>query len=1333
MAERNWGAIANGATFEALATTIVFFEDPKAALFGRRGRDGGQDARSGDGTLVYQAKHHVDGLAASAIRDATEEAAKISAYRRLGHPRHSQWKGVTTWRLVTNAAFNPTDDQKWNDEVVPLFAAHGLIAEYWERPHLDALLDKWPEVHRSFFENETRAFLTIPEVREALPEAEPFLRRDSLGAFVGRSDELAEVRNFLASGDRFLVAHGPGGIGKTRLLVAAGEEIAGEGDWQVLWANVASMRATGAWFGAIVPERPTLLLVDEPSDEQLLQQLAEQLGGRVGRPSKWKVAVAVRTAKDPVLRFLRGPRMKASVREVEVKRLGTAAAAEMCVALLKAGPMGSDPSRDLAQLARELAPRFSGYPIWLTLAVHLIERRGDLAKVPATAAGLADSYLDEIVQEHQGTAPGEVLTLIRWIALLGAVDHTDDAAMKLVGGAVGLADVGAVRARLSALVARRVLASRGARGRLVELKPDVLRDHVLVRWLSERIELGQGEVVASQDAIALARTVSDAVAAGKVSPLARTILSSLGRTEAILRLDGYNLDLVSNVFVALQSAMDNLTASQRIGLAETLLAIAVFRPSETAMLARQLRTSSVQPETIDGIFGSRVISQDDVLLELAWPVCHAALGARTLDEQRAVLNELCQLAEAEAELGQRGMRNDGRRARDLIRRTLEGGSQFAGDFNEAAAECADSILSRLAAQEPTPGVSSLLEAVVEHVVSVERHQTVFDEHAVHFGRYVIGPDHPAWATRDQILRRTRQILEAGAAPTASRIALWHVMAVAHRDVNRCRDVGSSELQARWAAELLDDLSWADSMLRQREVGVRELTAVREIWDWHRRFETDPERKAAAERLEAQYRSNGLAAEFEPLVDRDDLEGGDRLAKAKAAELAASDASAIAAFFDRAAEFLGSDGVLRLNSLAWHIGCNALDHAAVRSFVLGALAGDQLSHRSEFGIVSAAAWVVTAREALAAPEVSAVVGQLVAACSGDAVCIDLLARIYRAPLSRADRAKLGEQEHRVLRQERERFVRNGRAPEFLRCVAATMDFDLPGLKSIVEQTLDETPVAQTERAVGAFLEGVYWGVREATPASPLAGITEWVLEQVARLPDTGELGGNAEWHLGEVLKACGRPAVSWVPRILHARREREGRADPEKWRAVSHQGRITSYVAKVAAESHRDPAVRNAVSSLIDFVDDNGTLGYYLPEVLSDVDPAGVLVPDEVARRVDEDADAETVHRLARVAGAYALGSRAWRTIAKAALVRAGRSGDQERRHIYSAISPRGVRTWSSAPGQVAEVFVDDLAEARRAEAAEQDSEFRPYWSWRVAVAQAALAGEEELAKEERGE
>jgi hypothetical protein len=105
-ATRNWGLIRTGETFDALATTIVFFEDGGARLFGRRGRDGGQDARSGNGEIVYQAKHHADPVAAKAIADAKREADNIAKYEQAGHPRQSQWVGVTEWVLVTNASFN---------------------------------------------------------------------------------------------------------------------------------------------------------------------------------------------------------------------------------------------------------------------------------------------------------------------------------------------------------------------------------------------------------------------------------------------------------------------------------------------------------------------------------------------------------------------------------------------------------------------------------------------------------------------------------------------------------------------------------------------------------------------------------------------------------------------------------------------------------------------------------------------------------------------------------------------------------------------------------------------------------------------------------------------------------------------------------------------------------------------------------------------------------------------------------------------------------------------------------------------------------------------------
>jgi hypothetical protein len=227
-------------------------------------------------------------------------------------------------------------------------------------------------------------------------------------------------------------------MGKTRLLVEAGEEIAGEGSWQVLWTNVASMASTGTWFEAIVPERPTLLLVDEleATDEPLLQllpQLSEQLGKHVGRAAKWKVAVTVRSPKAPVLRFLFAPRMKPRVRELPIAALSAAAAEGMCYDLLSSGSLAHNAEEWRKEAARELAHSFSCHPVWLTLAVHVLERQGDLTQVPQTAEGLADFYVEEIVDRQQDAPSDQVLALLRWVALIGTVNRSAIASEQYAG------------------------------------------------------------------------------------------------------------------------------------------------------------------------------------------------------------------------------------------------------------------------------------------------------------------------------------------------------------------------------------------------------------------------------------------------------------------------------------------------------------------------------------------------------------------------------------------------------------------------------------------------------------------------------------------------------------------------------------------------------------------------------------------------------------------------------------------------------------------------------------------------------------------------------------
>jgi hypothetical protein len=458
-----------------------------------------------------------------------------------------------------------------------------------------------------------------------------------------------------------------------------------------------------------------------------------------------------------------------------------------------------------------------------------------------------------------------------------------------------------VRRKLANLVDRRALVERGALNRFVEVKPDVLRDHVLLSWLSVDVGFGDHSVVPSDDAKALVASARTAVVEGNLSALGRAILLSLARTQFLLRLSGDDVPLLDAFFDDVRTATEAMSASHRLSLVDVLVTVAGFHPVAATRVIEALRLVPAPDETITTIFDARTVGQDDVLLALGWPLFHAAMGAQTPEVQETVLRELCSVAEAEANpalRSRRGLPNDGKRAAALVQRVVEGGPQFWGNFDAAARKLGEELLNGVSQASPTPGQRALLKALVQTAVAVERRQTWSDEQAFHMQTMRIGPDHPAWATRDALLAGIKASLVAPHTPVASRVALWHVFAEAHRDVNRACKRDDPRHRA-YVEALMSDLTWACATLESRAVSAEELSAARELWDWHHQFERDPTLKEASSALEALYLANDLASEFEPLLSRADWKQREPRAVEKATQLAAGTAADLAAFVDRA--------------------------------------------------------------------------------------------------------------------------------------------------------------------------------------------------------------------------------------------------------------------------------------------------------------------------------------------------------------------------------------------------------------------------------------------------
>jgi hypothetical protein len=976
----------------------------------------------------------------------------------------------------------------------------------------------------------------------------------------------------------------------------------------------------------------------------------------------------------------------------------------------------------------------------LTLAVQHLEDRGDLTQVPASAQALADEYLREIEKSQTEIAPELVRDLIRWVALMGNVNREDVDSIDQLGKESRVGSRTKVLEQLNSLVKRRVLVQRGKDDRLVELKPDVLRDHVLLRWLTQEVGFGSSPVVASDEAKALLASIRDPLIQGSLDRLGLSKLVSLARTEFLLGLGGYEVEILAPLFDAIRLAVSSMSASQRVALVEILDAIAIPQPLQVVSLIRALRTSRVEDERIEGVFGDRVIGHADVILSLAWPLAHSAMGARDDEVKEEVLRELCAVVGAEIQLAsetKRGLPNDGKRGASLVTRVLQGGPQYWGDFDSPGKKLSLELLDAVSAQPPTDEQNALLKALVQPAMAIERHQTWSDERAFHFRTLFILPDHPAWTTRRDLVERVKQVLAFDTTPIESRLALWRVFAEAHRQLNFAHGHKEDRENGRYAADLLDDLEWTRTVLVQRKASAKELGEARAVWDWHRRFEENPTLKAASTKLEDVYASDELAKEFEYLLSYDDWEQVRPRAKEKGAQLAGSaSANDIKSFVERGARFLGDKGNVRqLYEVAEELGRQAGEHEVIQDFILSVLGdSDSAPCQLEFAVVVAGSWVFTVREGSSPEGAAPLVEKLLADCDNDAVRVQLLIEIY-GKVPRASRLRdFTREEHALLRHMRPLFAAQGRTDQYIASLATTLKHDWPLVSAMLEELVSKVSVDSRSQALRSLLMAVFWVVRESEVKDLPERLGEWLLDQLVLLPDFDNIVGNDEWHLNETLKRVGRPSVQWMPPVLAKRRELEAtRGEDAYSRAISHHVRISRYVQPITAAEASQPEVTQAVEELLGFIGDNGTAGYYLPEVLHDVDPEGLVVPGLVVALVAQATEAEQVRRLARIGDEYVAGTRTWEDIAKAVLRSPLVQSEDNQRSMFSALGGGGVTSWSGTPGEVPSIFLAQVEFTKSSLAAATDEWLRRYWAWRVRRAEADVREEQQRAREERGE
>lgn len=1335
-ASYTWELIRTGGTFQSLVNTLLLFEYPGVRVFGRPGKDGAQDARSADDKTVYQYKYHSSPSISKTVSDAKGELTKITKYRQPAHSRSPQWQHATEWVAVTNLAVNPTDTARWDTEIVPAFAAINLKAVLWGTEKLTSLLTKYTHVADAYFEGRNRCFLS-------LGEAYDIARADELGesglkvGVVGRDDELAAARTFLQGNKKLLCMHGPGGIGKSRLLLQIGDFAEKEGQ-QVLWGNEATMSNTQQWFASIPLGSPTLLLLDEPQDPELIRVLAEQLRGAQSQMAQWKVIIAVRSPNDPVLKAIRNVPTGIKAEPLSLPPLSQPASKTLALDLLNATGFAALPAEQKNTFADRLSLIGDRYPIWIAMAVNLLARDGNLAALPTTAQEIAAKYLDEVINRSiTNTANKQQLqSLLNWLALYEEINIEEEPVIAFVAKQSGFTNVTQLHECLLSLVHRKFVAPRGINHRLHAIKPDVMREFVVRTWLITNAPTGPEPAPAARQLINLLLAGHE----NRLVPKTLTLIRGLARAEYTSRLQNEHLDFLSPLLFDLCKTAEDGTVLNQLAILDFVSSFDFARPLDVLAILQTMRRNAKPTVEFTTVLSEKMtVTHNSVVSQLAWPLFLAARYVSTDADRQSFLKEMAVLSQFEATLPDLP-RNDGKRADTLLPRILSGEDGRYPGFRADAFRMTMELVAKLQAPEPvTFPVRNLTQVLSKPFLSLEQECTYVKRNAIELRRWFIPLTSPDGHKRAEIRTSFRACLVPGASELQSRLLAWDLLSFAHSSASRAllewarqaltepSTPASETLAAEIREDLKADLQWTLDTLKSQKLLVAELKAAREMWCWHSRNEKVAEIKAVADQCEAFYQQHPLVSKFHVFFNQGEYAGVARQAEELGNQIGASATSQeIRQLLQDALAFQPEPWAWsNLLQVAQHAGAYWETNKQLESFFLSAITSQSNGPILLFALNLLQRRLKVLRDAHSLDALAAQLHQAANAAPTDAVKKEMLVHLYGRPhpliagiLTPTDLDfLLGELAaiHGILEP---------RASCLL--LGHMHHCDWQKWKDACERICAATAPQNKVPCFLALLEAFTFldlFRQDHPPIAVTPQLWAWLLDFLVTLPDLDQIGDVQHYHLNEFVQRFGYKDVAWLLTTIQTRiRTAETLATDaqEGFKLVPTRHRLTNYVAPLEPPGPPDPLLKEQISGLLAYNQRQDMIGYILPQYATDLDPHGVIVPELIQAQIQslQPLAKDTLWPWTRFAGYYRFNSPAWRTISKAAINAIKGFPAKEKGSIFVSILPQEVKSSSYPAGEMDPRPAADLDLRKRELQEEIDQDLIPFRQWHVGMAQA---------------
>ncbi len=1327
-ANYNWSLIQSGEAFQSLVNTLLLFEFPGTRVFGRAGKDSGQDARSADNETVYQYKHHSDSSFAKTLSDANNELTKISKYRQPTDTRYGHWQHAQEWVLVTNLPVNPNDMARWDKEVVPDFSNIGLKAALWSSEKLEALLTKYPHVAEAFFEGQNRCFLSVGEAYE-------FTKADEIGdsglrvALLGRDAELNNVDAFFRGTKKVLWMHGPGGIGKSRLLLEIGTKAETAGK-QVLWAVEATMSRSTQWFSAVNYSLPTVLLLDEPQDPDLIRAVAEQVRTPNSQMHGWKVIIAVRSPNDPVLKAVTG--LPANMREepLVLAALTLEMSKQLALELITTSTLSGLQPQQKENIAEHLSRLGDRFPIWIAMAVNVLAKHGNLSNLPRDANDIARKYVDEVIERNTSRTctQQQLQELLRWVAIYEELDIEDASLVLFVSKQAVFADESRFLECLNSLVARKFVVRRGVNQRLYSIKPDVVREFVVRDWLTWSVDNKTEATPAAKNLVALMISGVEE----KPLPRVQSLVKGLAKTEFSTSLQGTKLELLSPLVSELKRIAAEGTVLEQHGILTFIGSFDFARLGDVLEILRTVRLNERPAQEYSDFFGHKhEVTHKTVVAELAWPLFNAARYARTQAKRAAVLEEMMALSICEANIPDL-FRNDGKRADALIPRIISGENDWYPGFKSTAREKAMALLARLrdpsGLDQPTLNVVRVL---CGPFLSIEQERTSYKQHTITVTRWFITLNSPDGVNRSRMRALIRETVETDSTPERCRLLCWTLLSSAHSSANRALLGKGNDISPQYISEikgdLKSDLSWALGVLRARTLAIAEVRAARELWEWHYKFEGDEELKKLASECEEYYQRHPLAEAFHVFFS---FELYEEVAK-KAAEVGeqmgtTGTRQAIRDFLQQAQEFAPARTDFgNILPVAEHAASHWDANSELPAFTHMALASQAEGLEFAFAVSMLNRRLRMLRESNRSEALNSELYSAIQATPTPEAKARLLSSLYSRPhplltgiLTVTDLEFAAAQMDAV----------GSVLKPWIKCqVLAGMHHTNWGkAKSLCDETYRTAAEEDRLTCFAALLDALHF-LDLFRNDHPMLAIKkthfDWLLDLMVTLQDLDKIGEYRQHELEQLVGRFGRRDLAWFLAVLNARihtAEAKGQSETESFKLVPTRHRLTMYVHEVSPAATPSDSVLQQVNTILGYTIRKDMLGYILPQYAADLDPHGAVIPRLVASRIKSlnPKDKDSIWIWARFAGYYGFNSPPWKQLAKASVTASSGLPPRDKRSVFVVLLPQEIKSSNYPAGEMDPRWEQELLARKREMQEETDPDLVQFRQWHLAMAQA---------------